>query len=203
MSSKMVVVVFVPSLTGVVLWEMHRLQAQNLRKEWLSLKHPPKFQQAIMWRREVSRSPYFTFWTVCDFSICGWKWARQNLRSEKVQNEKSPNLLNFRPDFFPKNAPNFPPCFRDFPFFVSWETKTTENSLKLLAIFNAKSPGKLKEKNHKNVMESRQNNKIAIVPVEGRDIVKTQRADHLALAYFFHLFSAHDMKWPLKVCSFG
>ena len=54
---------------------------------------------------------------------------------------------------------------------VSWETETTKNSPKTPAIFNAKSPGKVNEKNHKTFLESGQVimcNKVLCVFSSGR-----------------------------------
>ena len=71
--------------------------------------------------------------------------------SEKVQNEKAPNFSNFLPEVWSEFSPwLFVLCFLG--------TGDHKNSPKIPAIFNAKSPGEVKEKNHKSILESRQLN---------------------------------------------
>ena len=67
----------------------------------------------------------------------------QKVRSEKVQNKKSPKFSNVRPEFCSEFRSEF---FEDFSCFVSCETETTKNHQKSPPFFNAKSPGKLKAK---------------------------------------------------------
>ena len=59
------------------------------------------------------------------------------VRSEKVQNEKSPNFLNIRPEFAPKNAPKF-------PGLLVLKRRLQKIHQKSLPFFNAKSPGNFK-----------------------------------------------------------
>ena len=74
------------------------------------------------------------------------------LRSEKLQNESSPNFSNFCPGFCSE-------FFEDFLCFDLWgngeQKKIHEKSL---PFFNAKFPGKHGKNIHKIVLESRQSN---------------------------------------------
>ena len=76
-----------------------------------------------------------------------WQSAISNgvifLRSEKLQNESSPNFQIFALNF----APKFPRFFVEFSRFVSWEAETRKkNHQKSLPFLNAKFPGKFKSK---------------------------------------------------------
>ena len=61
------------------------------------------------------------------------------IRSDKLHNESSPYLSNFRPGFSPEFPSEFSPIFS---CFVSWETETTKNSPKISAIFQCKIPAR-------------------------------------------------------------
>ena len=50
-----------------------------------------------------------------------------NIRSEKLQNESSPNFSNFRPEFCPECCSEFSP---NFSCFVSWGTETRKKFTK-------------------------------------------------------------------------
>ena len=81
------------------------------------------------------------------------------LRSEKLQNESSPNFSNFCPGFCPEFFSEFSPNFsRIYRASFRGDTETRKNSPKIPAIFfNAKFPGK-KKKKLKIFLESRQSN---------------------------------------------
>ena len=78
------------------------------------------------------------------------------VRSQKLQNECSPNFSNFRPEFLPRILLRiFPEFFEDFSRFVSWETETRKIHQKIPPFFNAKFPGKHEKNIHKMFLESR------------------------------------------------
>ena len=79
------------------------------------------------------------------------------VRSEKLQNESSPNFSIFVPEFVPNFATNFPRIFRGFYVlcFVG-NRDQKENHQKSPPLFNAKFPGKHEKKNRKMFLESRQ-----------------------------------------------
>ena len=84
-----------------------------------------------------------------------------SITAEKVQNE-SPRIFRIMdPNFAPENAPNFPSIFRGFSVLCSLgnrdHRKITKNPQ---VIFNAKSPGKCKEKIDTIFVESRQSKSL-------------------------------------------
>ena len=74
----------------------------------------------------------------------------QRVKSEKVQNEKSPNFSNFRPEFCSEKCSKLSPKFsRIFRALFAGKWRPQKIHLKSPPFFNAKSPGKLQEKIHK------------------------------------------------------
>ena len=61
----------------------------------------------------------------------------------------------FVPNFAPKFCSKF---FEEFSCFVSWETETRKNSLKIPAIFQCKIPRQMRKKIHRTFLERRQSN---------------------------------------------
>ena len=73
----------------------------------------------------------------------------QIVRSEKSQNESSPNFSNFCPEFLPRiSLRNFPEFFEEFSCFVSWERRPEKIHQKSPPFFNAKFPGKYENNIH-------------------------------------------------------
>ena len=72
--------------------------------------------------------------------------------SERVQNEKSPNFSNFRPEFCSEFSPKISRIF--FCAIFPGKRRTQKIHQKSPPFFNAKSPGKVKEKIHKSLLES-------------------------------------------------
>ena len=66
------------------------------------------------------------------------------LRSEKLQNESSPNFSIFRPEFCPEICSQF---LEEFSCLVSWETETRKNAPKIPGIFQCKIPRPIRRKN--------------------------------------------------------
>ena len=75
----------------------------------------------------------------------------EQLRSEKLQNESSPNFSSFCPELCPE-------FFEEFSCFVLWETETRKIHQKSPPVFNGKSLGKFEEIIHKSFLESGQSN---------------------------------------------
>ena len=63
-------------------------------------------------------------------------------RSEKLQNESSPNFSNFRPEFSSKLSPSF--FRRNFQALFPG-TETTKNSPKILALFQCQIPRQIRK----------------------------------------------------------
>ena len=81
-----------------------------------------------------------TFGDLGVLSPVAGRWD-SNVRSDKLQNESSPNFSKFCPEFSPEFCSEFSPnFFEDFSCFVSWETETRKNSPKSPAIFQCKIP---------------------------------------------------------------
>ena len=76
-------------------------------------------------------------------------------RSEKLQNESSPNFSNFRPEFCSEFSPNFSRTFR-----ASFRGRRRPEKFhrKSPPFFNAKFPCKHEKNIHKILLESRQSN---------------------------------------------
>ena len=81
-------------------------------------------------------------------------------RSEKLQNESSPNFSNFCPEFCPEFCSELSPKFsRIFSASFRGKRRPEKFHQKSPPFFNAKFPGKHEKKNiHKNFLESRQSN---------------------------------------------
>ena len=89
---------------------------------------------------------------------------------QKGRRTKSPRIFEFSPRISLRILLRiFPEIFQDFSCFVSWETETTKNSPKIPPFFNAKSPGKVKEKIHKSFLESRQTKGDQHIVAPGRN----------------------------------
>ena len=81
------------------------------------------------------------------------------IRSEKSQNESSPNFFEVLTRILPRISLRiFSEFFEDFSCFVSWETETRKNSPKIPAIFQCKIPRQILKKIHKMFLERRQSN---------------------------------------------
>ena len=82
---------------------------------------------------------------------------RDFLRSEKLQNESSPNFSNFRPEFCPEFCSEFSPNFSG-TFRASFRGRRRPEKIhqKSPPFFNAKFPGKHEKNIHKILLESRQ-----------------------------------------------
>ena len=71
----------------------------------------------------------------------------RKLRSEKLQNESSPNFSNFRPEFCPEFCSEFSPNFvRSFRASFRGKRRPEKIHQKSPPFFNAKFPGKYTEK---------------------------------------------------------
>ena len=67
------------------------------------------------------------------------------LRSERVQNEKSPNVSNFRPEFCSESCSEFPPKFsRIFVLCFLGNGDHKKFTTNIPAILQCQSPGKVK-----------------------------------------------------------
>ena len=77
-------------------------------------------------------------------------------RSEKLQNESSPNFSNFRPEFCPEFCSEFSPNFSRI-FRASFRGKRRPEKIhqKSPPFFNAKFPGEHEKNIHKHFLESR------------------------------------------------
>ena len=79
---------------------------------------------------------------------CGHRGHCDFVRSDKLQNESSPNFLNFRPEYCPEFCSDFFSIFfEEFSCFVSQETDARKNSPKIPAIFQCKIPTQIRRKN--------------------------------------------------------
>ena len=79
------------------------------------------------------------------------------LRSEKLQNESSPNFSNFRPEFCPEFCSEFSPNFsRTFRASFRGRRRPEKIHQKSPPFFNAKFPGEHEKNIHKILLESRQ-----------------------------------------------
>ena len=78
-------------------------------------------------------------------------------RSEKLQNEASPNFLDFRPEFCPEFCSEFyPNCSRSFRASFCGKRRPEKIHQKSPPFFNAKFPGNFESKFHKSFLESGQ-----------------------------------------------
>ena len=87
-------------------------------------------------------------------------WFGPILRSEKLQNERSPNCSNFVPNFSPNFAPNFPRIFRGvfvLPFVGNGDQKKFTKNPRLFSMQNSQANTKINI--HKMFLESRHSNK--------------------------------------------
>ena len=102
---------------------------------------------------------------------------RQNVRSEKLQNESFPNFSNFRPEFCPEFCSEFSPNFsRTFRASVRGRRRPDKNSQKKSPpFFNTKFPGRHEKNIHKILLESRQSNKMTIKTIFERSSQKGGR----------------------------
>ena len=78
-----------------------------------------------------------------------------SLRSEKLQNERSPNFGIFRPKVCTENPPNIPPSFDDLSCFVPVKQRPLKIHQKSPPLFTAKSPGKSDEEIPNMSLDSR------------------------------------------------
>ena len=79
-------------------------------------------------------------------------FSGQNLRSEKLQNESSPNFSNFRPEFCPEFCSEFSPNFsRSFCALFRGGTETRKNSPKIPVFFQCQIPRQTRKKYSQNV----------------------------------------------------
>ena len=83
----------------------------------------------------------------------------QMFRSEKLQNESSPNFSNFRPEFCPEFCFEFSPSFSR-SFRASFRAKRRPEKIhqKSPPFFNVKFPGKHEKIIHKMFLGSRHSN---------------------------------------------
>ena len=79
-------------------------------------------------------------------------------RSEKLQNESSPNFSNFRPEFCPEFCPEFSPKFLSFRASSCRKRRLEKIHQKSPQFFDAKLPGKFEEKIHNIFLENGQSN---------------------------------------------
>ena len=107
---------------------------------------------------------------------------RHLVRSEKLQNESSPNFSNFRPEFCPE-------FFEEFSCFVSWETETRKHSPKIPAIFQWKIPRQIRKINSQNV--------------SGERAKKTSRYQKKGRARYFQARMKTSSKPPTKALPAG
>ena len=111
-----------------------------------------------------------------------------------MQNEKFPNFSNFRPEFLSEFCSEFSPNFsRIFRALFPGKRRPPKIHQKSPPFFNAKSPGKVKEKIHKSLLESGQaktlcdclektvqsSDLLAVVSAQIALIAQTIRADSL------------------------
>ena len=87
------------------------------------------------------------------------------VRSEKLQNESSPNFSNFRPEFCPEFCSEFSPNFSG-SFRASFRGKRRPEKIhqKSPPFFNTKFPGKHEKNIHKMFLESRQSKFLGSSP---------------------------------------
>ena len=81
------------------------------------------------------------------------------IRSEKWQNENSPNFSNFVPEFLPEFCSEFSPNFsKSFRALFPRKRRPEKIHQKSPPFFNAKFPGNYEKNIHKMFLESRQRN---------------------------------------------
>ena len=86
-------------------------------------------------------------------------------RSQKLQNETSPNFSNFRAEFCPEFCSEFCPNFsRSSRASFRGKQRPEKNHQKSPQFFNANFPGKFEEKIHKSFLESGQSNTFPSAP---------------------------------------
>ena len=88
-------------------------------------------------------------------------WWAQYVRSQKSQNESSPEFFDFSSRILPRISLRiFPEFYEDFSCFVSWRRRPEEIHQKSPPFFNAKFPGKHEKNIHIILLESRQSNNM-------------------------------------------
>ena len=102
----------------------------------------------------------------------------ETVRSEKLQNESSPNFSNFRPGFSPEFSSEFSRNFSSI-FRSSFRGKRRPEKIhqKSPPFFNAKFPGKHEKNIHKMFLESRQRKmflETEVYPVHNWSLARLQ-----------------------------